>query len=96
MLCLLVEYIGFDIDKFFGKFNKKVCQVVFYGIGIDLVLFYYLNDCGDVIICNYLFEGIIFNMEWRYCEIELDVVREELFKFLSVVDCRICNGFWFN
>ncbi|RLP52585.1 MAG: excinuclease ABC subunit UvrA [Ketobacter sp.] len=92
MLRSLAEHIGFDIDKPFGKLNKKARQAVLHGTGTDSVPFHYLNDRGDAITRNHPFEGIIPNMERRYRETESDAVREELSKFLSVADCRTCNG----
>lgn len=56
---------------------------MFYGFKGKLFLFKYINECGDVMECKYLFEGIIFNMECCYCEIELNLVCEELVKYLS-------------
>lgn len=54
--------------------------------------FVYVNDWGDKIKCKYVFEGVLNNMVCCYKEIELNVVWEELVKYINNCLCLDCSG----
>lgn len=92
MLKLLVDYYKFDVEVSWGSLSVNVYKVVLYGFGKENIEFKYMNDRGDIFICRYLFEGVLYNMECRYKEIEFSVVCEELVKFISNRLCVSCEG----
>lgn len=92
MLCSLADHYGFDIEKPFNKLAKKHRQAILHGSGKEAIPFRYLNDRGDVIMRQHVFEGIIPNMERRYRDTESESVREELASYLTTADCDSCGG----
>lgn len=92
MLKLLVDYYKFDVEVLWGSLSVNVYKVVLYGFGKENIEFKYMNDCGDIFICCYLFEGVLYNMECCYKEMEFSVVCEELVKFISNCLCVSCEG----
>lgn len=83
MFQVVVDYYGFSFIVLLGELFDEYRNIVFYGFKGKFISFCYINDCGDIMECKYLFEGIILNMECCYWEMELNMVCEEFFKFLS-------------
>lgn len=96
LIVLLVKYYWFDVDVVWNLLLDKVQQVVLYGSGDEVIIFIYFIEVGGCIQCKYCFEGIIFNFECCYKEIELLVVCEELFKYISEQFCLECYGVCLN
>ena len=92
MLTSLAEHYNFDMDTEFKNLPKKIRNVILYGSGKEKIAFNYVNDRGDIVTRNHVFEGILPNMERRYKETESDAVREELSKYLNIDKCSACNG----
>ena len=92
MLTSLAEHYNFDMDTEFKKLTKKIREVILYGSGKEKIAFNYVNDRGDIVTRNHVFEGILPNMERRYKETESDAVREELSKYLNIDKCSACKG----
>ena len=92
MLTSLAEHYDFDMDTEFKNLPKKISNVILYGSGKEKIAFNYVNDRGDIVTRNHVFEGILPNMERRYKETESDAVREELSKYLNIDKCSACKG----
>lgn len=88
----MAEHYKFDINAPFNELSAKHQKLVLHGSGRQKIKFKYVNDRGDVINREHVFEGIIPNMERRYRETESNSVREELSKYLNTQDCPSCHG----
>ncbi|MDN4501924.1 excinuclease ABC subunit UvrA [Alteromonadaceae bacterium BrNp21-10] len=92
MLQAVAEHYAFDLSKPFAEMDKKAQDIVLFGSQGTKIKFKYINDRGDVIDRQHVFEGIIPNMQRRYKETESNAVREELAKYLSQQHCDDCGG----
>ncbi|MGL4859610.1 MAG: excinuclease ABC subunit UvrA [Enterobacteriaceae bacterium] len=92
MLTSLADHYKFDIEKPFDELPGKVQQIILHGSGKESIQFKYINDCGDIVVRNHAFEGVLPNMERRYRETESTAVREELAKYISNRHCPSCQG----
>lgn len=63
-----------------------------YGFGCIEIEFKYINDWGDICFKKYFFEGILYNLECCYCDIEFNLVCEELVKYIFNKFCSSCDG----
>jgi excinuclease ABC subunit A len=88
----VANHYGFDIDKPFGKFNKKTRDIILYGSGKEPVAFQYVSSRGHVTYRDHPFEGVIPNLQRRYKETDSAMIREELAKFISQAKCTECEG----
>ncbi|NTS77282.1 excinuclease ABC subunit UvrA [Catenovulum sp. SM1970] len=92
MLKTVAEHYGFDVNAPWQDIPEECQQVVLYGSGRTKLDFSYMNDRGDVIKRNHVFEGVIPNMNRRYKETESSAVREELSKLINTAPCKSCGG----
>ena len=92
MLQALASHYKFNLEKPFNKLPEDAQQLILKGSGKQQIEFKYMNDRGDIVIRKHPFEGILNNMERRYCETESNAVRDELSKYLNSQPCPDCNG----
>lgn len=92
MLKTVAEHYEFDIESEWQNLSDAAKKVVLHGSGRTKLDFSYMNDRGDVIQRQHVFEGVIPNMDRRYKETESSVVREDLSKFINNQDCPSCDG----
>lgn len=70
MLGSVVEYYGMDLEILWVELFEYFQDVLLNGFGNEDILFCYVNFCGYIMEKVYLFEGILFNLEWCYWEID--------------------------
>ncbi len=92
MLKTVSEHYGFDVNAPWKELSEQAQNAVLKGSGKTKLDFSYMNDRGDVIQRNHVFEGVVPNMDRRYKETESSAVREELAKFLNTAHCSTCDG----
>jgi excinuclease ABC subunit A len=91
LLEALAEHYKFDMHTPFEELPKKVQQIILYGSGEEEVRFFY--DQGERRhYYDKVFEGVLPNLERRYHETDSDGVRENLERYMSVVECQTCQG----
>jgi excinuclease ABC subunit A len=91
LLEALAAHYEFDMNTPFNKLPKQAQQVILYGSGEEEVRFFY--DQGERRhYYDKVFEGAIPNLERRYHETDSDGVRENLERYMSVVECQTCKG----
>ena len=86
----LAEKYHFRLDTPFGKYPKKIHDILMYGSD-DEVSFDYMGrySAGTY---SYAFEGIIENCNRRYKETTSEMAKNEYEKFMQISPCRTCGG----
>ncbi len=91
LLDALCQHFNFDIYTPFNDLPKKIQNLFLYGSGREEVKFYFEKDDRRHFYTR-PFEGIIPNLERRYAETASFQIREEIEKFMSIMECPSCKG----
>ena len=92
MLTSLANHYQFSVDTPFEKLPTKICQILLYGSGNDIIEFEYHNDRGTTFIRKDAFEGVVNNFERRFHETTSETVRSHLMRYLTTSACKSCDG----
>ncbi|VAW62229.1 Excinuclease ABC subunit A [hydrothermal vent metagenome] len=92
MLKNLAAHYDFDLESAFNELPEKIQQIILYGSGEEDIEFTFPSAKGDMKSRTHPFEGIIPNMQRRFCETESSAVRDEMSKFFTDQTCPDCNG----
>lgn len=86
----LARKYRFSLDTPFGKYPKKIHDLLMYGSDEEVVFEY----VGKYSAGTYTsaFEGIIENCNRRYRETFSEVAKAEYEKYMVISNCRTCNG----
>lgn len=88
----LARHYGFSMDTPFGKLDKNIQHVLFYGSGQEEIEFTYFDgDRRDNI--TQTFGGIIASLEEKYRKADVQWMRDELSKYRSENKCSACSGY---
>jgi len=88
----LARHYGFDVRTPFSKLPRKVRHVILYGSGDEEIRFNLESDSRMSHAFTRPFEGVIPNLDRRFRETSSDYVREELQKYMSIMECPVCKG----
>ncbi|MBN1848211.1 MAG: excinuclease ABC subunit UvrA [Deltaproteobacteria bacterium] len=91
LLDALCQHYHFDIYTPYKDLPKEIRDLFLYGSGQEEIHFYFEQDDRRHYY-NRPFEGIIPNLQRRYAETTSSVIREELEKYMSVMECPSCKG----
>lgn len=80
----------FKMDVPVGELDETVRQMILYGTGEETYMVPSPSEKGH--IYRVTFEGVIPNLERRYAETDSDYVRQEIEKFMRVLECPSCKG----
>ncbi|MFA4905008.1 MAG: excinuclease ABC subunit UvrA [Candidatus Margulisiibacteriota bacterium] len=86
----LGEAYGFDLTTPVKKLNKEQLNVILYGSPKPLKFKYTMTKSyweyeGE-------FEGVVNNLRRRYLETKSEHVRYHLYRYMSAIACKVCNG----
>lgn len=87
---LCKEY-GFDLDTPFGKYPKKIHDVLIHGTNGKSVKVFYKGQRGEGVY-DVAFEGLIRNVERRYRETGSESTKAEYETFMNITPCSACGG----
>ena len=87
----LARHYKFDPAAPFGKLPKKLKDVIFSGSKEEEISFEYRKGNNSYTF-HQPFEGILTNLERRYCETQSEDVRGELERYMNSQPCPVCNG----
>ena len=82
---------GFSLDTPYGKYPKKIHDILIYGTNGKSVKVHYRGQRG-VGVYDVAFEGLIKNVERRYRETGSDSTKQEYETFMRVTPCQACHG----
>lgn len=92
MLTAVAKHYGFNIDVPFHKLTAKAKQIILYGSGDEEISFKFVNERGQKVIRQQVFEGIIPNYQRRYLATDSSMMREESSKLMTTHACETCHG----
>ena len=87
----MAKKYGFSLDTPYGKFPKKIHDLIWLGTGGDRVEVHYTGQHGHGVY-NIAFEGLLHNVEKRYRETGSETSRQEYESFMRITPCRECGG----
>ena len=87
----VANYFNVPIDTPVKDLPKKMLDMVLYGTnGEKLDVTYKFK--GEFVTTKMKFEGVIPNLERRYRETNSEFAKNEIGKYLTEVNCDLCNG----
>ena len=81
----------FSLDTPFGKYPKKIQDVIIHGTGGKEVKVYYRGQRGEGVY-DVAFEGLLRNVERRYRETASETMKAEYEEFMRITPCHACKG----
>ena len=81
----------FSLDTPFGKYPKKIQDVIIHGTGGKEVKVYYRGQRGEGVY-DVAFEGLLKNVERRYRETASETMKAEYEEFMRITPCHACKG----
>ncbi len=91
MLDAICKHYDIDIYQSFRSIEQNKQKILMYGSGSDEIKFYFEKDDRRYFY-DRPFEGVIPSLERRYNETDSYQTREEIEKYMSVMDCPECDG----
>ena len=87
----MAKKYGFSLDTPYGKYPKKIHDLIWLATGGDRVEVHYTGQHGHGVY-NIAFEGLLHNVEKRYRETGSETSRQEYESFMRITPCRECGG----
>ena len=91
ILDALSKEYKFSLDTPFGKYPKKIQDVIIHGTGGKEVKVYYRGQRGEGVY-DVAFEGLLKNVERRYRETSSETMKAEYEEFMRITPCHACKG----
>ena len=88
----LAEHYNFSLHTPWEQLTAEVKNVILHGSGREKIALRYTHHRYGTRIKNKVYEGVIVGMNKRYQETASEAVRQQLAKYLSYIDCEICEG----
>ena len=92
ILDALSKEYKFSLDTPFGKYPKKIQDVIIHGTGGKEVKVYYRGQRGEGVVYDVAFEGLLKNVERRYRETASETMKAEYEEFMRITPCHACKG----
>ena len=91
ILDALSKEYKFSLDTPFGKYPKKIQDMIIHGTGGKEVKVYYRGQRGEGVY-DVAFEGLLKNVERRYRETASETMKAEYEEFMRITPCHACKG----
>ena len=91
ILNALSQEYNFSLDTPFGKYPKKIQDILIHGTNGKEVKVHYKGQRGEGVY-DVAFEGLIKNVERRYRETSSETVKAEYEEFMRITPCHACGG----
>ncbi|MCI7402418.1 MAG: excinuclease ABC subunit UvrA [Christensenella sp.] len=86
----LADKYNFSLDVPIKNLSKKVQDILLYGTNEKLDMEYKSEKLSGYITRKH--EGVINNLMRRYKETTSEYIKNELEKYMKVVNCKVCGG----
>ena len=86
----LADKYSFSLDVPIKNLSKKVQDILLYGTNEKLDMEYKSEKLSGYITRKH--EGVINNLMRRYRETTSEYIKNELEKYMKVVNCKVCGG----
>ena len=87
----MAEEYGFSLATPFGKYPKKIKDLIIHGTNGHILKVHYKGQRGEGVY-DVPFEGLIENVERRYRETYSEIGKQEYEKYMKITPCTTCNG----
>ena len=87
----MAEEYGFSLAMPFGKYPKKIKDLIVHGTNGHILKVHYKGQRGEGVY-DVPFEGLIENVERRYRETYSEIGKQEYEKYMKITPCTTCNG----
>ena len=87
----MAEEYGFSLATPFGKYPKKIKDLIVHGTNGHILKVHYKGQRGEGVY-DVPFEGLIENVERRYRETYSEIGKQEYEKYMKITPCTTCNG----
>ena len=91
ILDALSKEYQFSLDTPFGKYPKKIQNILINGTNGKEVKVHYRGQRGEGVY-DVAFEGLIKNVERRYRETSSETAKAEYEEFMQITPCHECGG----
>lgn len=88
----LSEHYDFSLETPFEKLSKKIQEIILYGSGSETLKMTIDSIRGGRQTRVKTFEGVIPHFERRYYESDSDMVKKDLYEYMSNLKCKTCGG----
>lgn len=86
------DHYGIDMEKPWNKIPRRLQKILLYGTGGTTVEVKFESERGIRYQQNFVFEGVIPNLQRRYRETTSDYIREWISTYFSEKPCTTCGG----
>ncbi|NMB19360.1 MAG: excinuclease ABC subunit UvrA, partial [Firmicutes bacterium] len=86
------EKYGIDQNVPLRELTGDQLNILLYGLGDEMVSFYYTNTAGRERLYESPFEGLVAFLKRRYQESGSDWVRQDVEQYMSITTCNACQG----
>ncbi len=86
------EKYGIDQNLPLRELTGDQLNILLYGLGDEMVSFYYTNTAGRERLYESPFEGLVAFLKRRYQESGSDWVRQDVEQYMSITTCNACQG----
>ena len=86
----LADKYNFSLDVPIKNLSKKIQDILLYGTNEKLDMEYKSEKLSGYITRKH--EGVVNNLMRRYKETTSEYIKNELEKYMKVVNCKVCNG----
>ena len=91
MLDAICKHYDIDAYQSFGSIDQDSRKILMHGSGDDVIKFYFEKD-DKRYFYDRPFEGVIPSLERRYNETDSYQTREDIERYMNVMECPECNG----
>ncbi len=91
MLDAICKHYDIDAYQSFESIDRESRNILMYGSGNEVIKFYFEKD-EKRYSYDRPFEGVIPSLERRYNETDSYQTREDIERYMSVMECPECNG----
>ncbi|BDR55821.1 excinuclease ABC subunit UvrA [Xylocopilactobacillus apis] len=92
MLKQACDHFGIDMNKPFEKLSRSDQELVLHGSKGKTFPFHFVNEFGNVSDGDFVFEGVMNNIDRRYHETNSDFVRSVMHQYMDEIECSTCHG----
>ena len=87
----LAKHYGFDVNTPYKDLPEDIKKIILYGSGSQKIKMEYTRSYGSG---TYMapFEGVVTNLERRYHETTSDYAKNDLERYINMVQCPKCKG----
>lgn len=92
MLRQACEHFEIDMDTPFENLSSEDQDFVLHGSKGKTFTFHFVNDFGNISDGEFVFEGVMNNIDRRYHETNSEFTRSVMHQYMDEISCSSCHG----